>query len=245
VVIQGIIGNDIIGNSWWTKDKGLPTKAAHMCYIFGNVAVTAGVARHFPKGDVTSKHSIDIERPSNVQLDLWIDQILKILPDVLWSSTLSNLSAIDMWSDVDEYVRSGIQLAFTATWETLDQNFSRDRSQIVLHRDLPFVHASVKPERVYLWLILNMSFALSGILHIILQRQSSRPPVIDTAAVVITTDVSRLLDDERVEKSDWRNMSYVTKEDVSGPGKGAERKRRILLKLESSGDGFAVARKDQ
>lgn len=223
----------------------MPTKAAHMCYIFGKIAVTAGVARNFPEGDVTSKHSIDIERPNNLQPDQWIDQTLKILPDVLWSSTLSNISATDMWKDVDEYVRSEIQLAFTATWETLDQNFSRDRPQIVLHRDLPFVHASVKLERVYLWLILNMSFTISGILHIILQRQSFRPSVIDTAAVAITTDVSRLLDDERVKKLDWRNMSYVTKEDISDSGNGVERKRRILLKLESSGDGFAVARKDQ
>jgi hypothetical protein len=98
-------------------------------------------------------------------------------------------------------------------------------------------------ERVCLWFLLNILFTIAGILHILLQRQSSRPPIIDTAAVAITTDASRLLDDEKVKDLKWRNMSYVTSEDVFGPKEGSG--EMILLKLEQDGDGFSLVKKDQ
>jgi hypothetical protein len=85
-------------------------------------------------------------------------------------------------------------------------------------------------------------FTTASILHIFLQRQSSRPTIIDTAAVAITTDASRLLNDETVAGLNWRNMSYVTKEDVVGDGLEPE---RILLKLERNGDAITLAKKQQ
>jgi hypothetical protein len=67
---------------------------------------------------------------------------------------------------------------------------------IILQHPVNLVRASVKADKVYAWLALNMLFTIGGSLHIILQWQSTRSVVIDTVAVAIKMDASRLLDNK-------------------------------------------------
>jgi hypothetical protein len=103
----------------------------------------------------------------------------------------------------------------------------------------------VKISRVWVWFALNLVFTISGILHLVLQRESSRPVVIDTAAVALTTDVSHLLEDAKIGKAlKWKSMSYLTKKDAFGENPNdLQARERILLKLDRRDDGFVLAKK--
>jgi hypothetical protein len=68
--------------------------------------------------------------------------------------------------------------------------------------------------------------------------------VIDTAAVALTTDVSKLLNDKDIKKLNWRNMSYITKHDTIAYDEHNQPAERILLKLERGENGFVLARKN-
>lgn len=71
-----------------------------------------------------------------------------------------------------------------------------------------------------------------------LQINCNRPVVIDTAAVAITTDASKLYGEKSMGKElEWKNMAYVTKVDAFGKNKKSE--DRIYLKLE---DGALIGR---
>lgn len=126
------------------------------------------------------------------------------------------------------------------TWDVLDGSFSTAESIDMI----PGLKASVIPTRLYSWLALNLLFTVSGILHIILQQSSSRPVVIDTAAVALTTDVLKLLNDNDIKNLNWRNMSYITKHDTITYDEHKKSAERILLKLESGDNGFVLARKN-
>ncbi|KAI5791286.1 hypothetical protein FPQ18DRAFT_409307 [Pyronema domesticum] len=227
------------------------------CYTTGKVHITAGVMRNVTGGNVLSRTSADIERPDSkdFEADRWVQQAFDLLPDVLAKIGATNLtaystSATPLWNNMDAYMKSIIQMAYTATWIVMDQTFRENTSPLVYKKEITLVQAHVKVERVWIWFGINLLFTLSGVLHMVLQQSSSRPVVIDTAAVAITTDISRLLDDEGVGKElGWKNMSYVTKEDVFGAKRELEypnlqARERILLKLEEQEDGFVVTRKD-
>jgi hypothetical protein len=152
---------------------------------------------------------------------------------------MANISVVNRWNNVDSYTKYTIQVAYTAAWEVLDQDLGGPRLEVRKKRSETILRASIKKERVYVWLALNVLFTTAGVLHIILQQRNSRPVVIDTAAVAITTDASRLLA-KTVDRLRWRSLSYVTKEDVCGFREdGSRPEERILLKLERHGDGFS------
>jgi hypothetical protein len=192
-----------------------------------------------PGGKATSSHTVDIELPKTLSPDKWVNQTLKLLPDVLWSMGMANISVVNRWNNVDSYTKYTIQVAYTAAWEVLDQDLGEPRLEVGKKRPETILRASIKKERVYVWLALNVLFTTAGVLHIILQQRNSRPVVIDTAAVAITTDASRLLA-KTVDRLRWRSLSYVTKEDVCGFREdGSRPEERILLQLERHGDGFS------
>ncbi|KAI5800777.1 hypothetical protein FPQ18DRAFT_301402 [Pyronema domesticum] len=111
---------------------------------------------------------------------------------------------------------------------------------VIPKQGIALMKATVRRERVVIWTGLNVVFTIAGLLQIWLQRRSSRPVIIDTAAVALTTDVTPLLQDPWVESLRWRNMSYLTKEDVYGDGPIPH---RMWLKLDRYKDGFALAKK--
>lgn len=99
--------------------------------------------------------------------------------------------------------------------------------------------ATVNKARVYTWLALNVLYTIPSLIHIFFESRNPRPTIVDTAAVAVTTDVSKLVADKDVAELKWRNMSYVTKEDAFGLRKD----NRILLKLQLQGSGFGLENK--
>jgi hypothetical protein len=67
---------------------------------------------------------------------------------------------------------------------------------------------------------------------------------VDIAAAALVTDASKLLADKDVEELQWRNLSYVTKEDAFEHDKFKRPTRRIFLKLRRGKDGFELDRKN-
>jgi hypothetical protein len=131
--------------------------------------------------------------------------------------TAYSISATPLWNNMDAYMKSIIQMVYIATWIAMDQTFRESTSLLIYKKEVTLIQAHVKAKRVWIWFGINLLFTLSGLLYMVLQQTSSWPVVIDTAAIVITTDISRLLDDEDIEKElGWRNISYVTKEDAFG-----------------------------
>jgi hypothetical protein len=59
---------DLLDAEVWLMDR---------CYMFGKINIVAGVARKAAGGNVTSKHTIDIIRPKDLQPDQWVDQTFK------------------------------------------------------------------------------------------------------------------------------------------------------------------------
>lgn len=149
---------------------------------------------------------------------------------------------------MDEYVKSSIAYAFIGAWEAIRHlmlaNFREDHDGDCYQITVSGLQANIKTSRVYIWLAFNLMFTLFGILHIILQSRSSHPVVIDTAAVALTTDVSKLLDDDDVKKLKWKNICFVTNRDASTYDERNKPTERILLKLERGENGFALARKN-
>jgi hypothetical protein len=109
------------------------------CYAFGKINVTAGVARRILGGNVSSKHTVDTPRPNNLEPNMWANQALKMLPDILWRMGSYNLSAVPRYNNLDNYIKSSIQIAYTAAWAYSDQHFGPQRPQIVLKRSVPLV----------------------------------------------------------------------------------------------------------
>lgn len=178
---------------------------------------------------------------------MWTDQVFKLLPDVLSRMGDPRTPELPL-ADVDLFLKSTIQIAFTATWAAMDQKFNTANSiseiAVWKKQEVSLVRASVQKERVWIWFALNLLFTLSGILHLILQQNSSRPVAIDTTSVAIMTDASQLLNDEKVGKRlGWKNMSYMTKEDAFAEAENNMAGKRILMKMETRNDRFVVVEK--
>jgi hypothetical protein len=150
-----------------------------------------------------------------------------------------NLYQNRFYSDVQDFFTASMRLAYLATWVTLNDAFNRTGYHKVQYqnatgpysvRTMPVMWARVKRERVYAWLGLNMLLTLSGIIHLWFERKGSRTTIADTAAALIT-DASSLLEDTDIAPLNWRNMSYLTKEDVFVKGNDAASYGRILLQL--------------
>jgi len=204
------------------QDQGSP------CFIAGEIDIVAGVMKS-AQGTAINTMVADVKRRDNLDEDPWVNEALVLLPDVMNMLGLINMTTtIERWRHTDNYVKSAIQYAYSATWDAMDQKFNPNDHQVSILTPIQIVVASVRPERVYAWLAINLLFTISGVLQWLLQQKCERPVVIDTAAVAITTDASQLLTKESKGKElGWRSMSYVTKPDAFDDG-GA----RIGLQLE-------------
>jgi hypothetical protein len=175
------------------------------------------------------------------------DPTMSVLPNLTQAMTGMNMTNIPRWDNLNKYVKSVISVTFSMGWHSMHGRLSVPQSPAA---DLPLVfvaclQANINKPRLFIWLSLNLLFTFTGILHFLLQRKSSRPVIIDTAAAAaLTTDVSKLLNDEGVRKLNWGKMSYLTKEDSFTAGEKGGSKDRILLKPERGESGFVLARKN-
>jgi hypothetical protein len=216
-----------------------------ICYIAGTITIHAGVMRNALVRKNPPKRLVDILRAKNLEPDRWVLPAFDTLPLLVEATTRMNTTHVRSgWNTTDEYVRSVLHTAYSVAWETFDTSLSPLIERISIPVSALEVKISQTP--LFLWLFTNLLFPLSGVLHIILQSTCSRPVIIDTATVALTTDVSKLLADPDVKKLQWRNMSYVTKQDAfmdTDQPKTAD-SGTILLKLGRGEDWFLLKRKN-
>lgn len=246
--VPGWGSDDMKGSAFFTAANGrMDTK----CITLGKIEIMAGVMKGVGGGELVNTPDIpnmpksnlyDVKRSPQLDPDNWVNQTLSLLPDVLYeiSTNNFNLYQLGFYSDVQDFFTASIRLAYSATWVILNDAFNRTGYHNVQCqnatgpysiRSMPIMWARVKTERVYAWLGLNMLLTLSGIINLWFERKGSRTTIVDNAAVALTTDASSLLKDKDVAALNWRNMSYLKKEDVFVKGKDADLDGRILLKL--------------
>ncbi|KAI5786040.1 hypothetical protein FPQ18DRAFT_308962 [Pyronema domesticum] len=127
-------------------------------------------------------------------------------------STFGHMYRVDL-STLNDRIKYVVQMAFILAHNQLSKEFDRRNlladpiaaescdlsvlgragcpislAKIKFRNKIWAVNATVNPMKVYLWLAANLLFTESAILHFILQATSTRPVVIDPAAVAITTD---------------------------------------------------------
>ncbi|KAI5800464.1 hypothetical protein FPQ18DRAFT_301090 [Pyronema domesticum] len=222
------------------------------CYIAGKVNIQAGVMRRVDNGRIHPNWTLvsNVKRDvTKFEPDRWVNETMYLLPYLLHLISTANDVYRPQATNLEGYIKNVVQNAYSAIWVVLDATLNLnpdkyDPGKSTFMSDITFMmRARIKKQRLYAWLALNLLFTISGILHLLLERLSSRPIIVDTAAAALTTDVSRLLADPQIAKLKWRNMSYVTKEDVFGSEKELCSDNRIRLKLERLGDGFGLSRK--
>ncbi|KAI5813976.1 hypothetical protein BZA77DRAFT_372817 [Pyronema omphalodes] len=214
------------------------------CYIAGSMTIHAGVIRNALPRQTPPKEIVNLLPAKSLEPDRWVSLAMHTAFSVLLHNTWTDKRYFQSgWNTTDDYVRSLLQTSYSVAWEIFDYSFSSDASDYV---PVDALSIRINQTLIFLWLFTNLLFTLSGVLHIILQSTCSHPVIIDPAAVALTTDVSKLLADPDVEKLQWRNMSYVTKKDVSVDTDRSRRadSGRILLKLERGEDGFFLKRKN-
>jgi hypothetical protein len=223
------------------------------CFVAGKLHINAGIIidsipraqniTYYPSANSPLAYYFDIERTGGIRPDRLVIPTLTILPKVLTTIGLKNTTQIPLWNNLDKYIKSIINIAYCATWDSWSwMIYSRsDKQRPII--EIPFLEGTVNKTRVFSWLVFNLLFTASGILDIILQSTSSRPVIIDTAAVALTTAMSALRQDEDVAQLNWRNMSSVSRKDAFTFDEKKKPVERILLKLEKGEEGFVLARK--
>ncbi|CCX30360.1 Similar to predicted protein [Nectria haematococca mpVI 77-13-4]; acc. no. XP_003042551 [Pyronema omphalodes CBS 100304] len=218
----------------------------------GKVNIQADVMRRVDNGRIHPNWTLvsNVKRDvTKFEPDRWVNETMYLLPYLLHLISTANDVYRPQATNLEGYIKNVVQNAYSAIWVVLDATLNLnpdkyDPGKSTFMSDITFMmRARIKKQRLYAWLALNLLFTISGILHLLLERLSSRPIIVDTAAAALTTDVSRLLADPQIAKLKWRNMSYVTKEDVFGSEKELCSDNRIRLKLERLGDGFGLSRK--
>jgi hypothetical protein len=106
------------------------------CYVIGKVRITAGVIRNSPGTRILSKTSSEIRFNSSKQFepDRWVEQAFQLLPDVLSKIGDVNITAAPRWDNLDGYIKSTIQTAYTATWTAMDQKFRKTDPQLTIYK---------------------------------------------------------------------------------------------------------------
>jgi hypothetical protein len=231
--------------SYYGADKPIDGSS---CYLIGQVNINAG-GMYIPTSEAKSLsyQGIGTERRQDLQPNRWLIPALSLMKDFLKSQ--GKIIDVSQGGTLDDHVKYNIAFAVLVAWTYVSHNMLRrplpDGNDFVYPVPLSSLRANIKTSRIYIWLALNLMFTLSGILHIILQSRSSRPVVIDTATVALTTDVSKLLlNDNDIKKLHWNNMSYVTNQDASTYDERNKPAERILLKLERGENGFTLTRKN-
>jgi hypothetical protein len=222
------------------------------CYIAGKVNIQAEIMRGVGNGRIHPNWTLvsNVKRDvTKFEPDRWVNETMYLLPHFLHFISTTNDVYRPQTTDLEGYIKNVVQNAYSAIWAVLDATLNltpdkHDPGKSAFISGITFMmRVRIKKQRLYAWLALNLLFTISGILHLLFERLSSRPIIVDTTAAALTSDVSRLLADPHIAKLKWRNMSYVTKEDVFGSEKELRLDNRIRLKRERLGDGFGLSRK--
>ncbi|KFY87313.1 hypothetical protein V498_07229 [Pseudogymnoascus sp. VKM F-4517 (FW-2822)] len=143
------------------------------CFISGTINMTAGVVRKRGARYISSR-VVDSEDPwsvDDIQSDRWVEEAIRLLPDVMAFVSQLNASSMPTWNNVDDYVASLVQLSFMGAWSALSR--TNDASNILLTANPAILRsqAVVSGDRASAWLGAMLLIPVSAIIITYLQRR--------------------------------------------------------------------------
>jgi hypothetical protein len=172
------------------------------CYLAANVKLSAGTFQG-QTCSLVSRQTIDCQHPSSqLQInnrDSLNPTIMSMLPEVMASIALQNISQATTWNNLEGYLAGSYSLAYRAIWSTLNDHWQTESSQSEAKPPLAITRASVSRTRIYVWAMLHALIQLAGVLVMAVQTKCSMPAVRNFPLACLLTDSSRVLDDPALE----------------------------------------------
>jgi hypothetical protein len=211
------------------------------CFLFARINYTAGVLTctncpivldSIVEADSSTSNSTS---PWTAEPDAMVEQAIALMPEVLFYMKIGNSSNIPLWHNLDGYTRGMLSVAYQASWNSLTTDFQANDTTTVLSPQYPVLVASITRWRVLLWLLLNASLTVSGVILAVLQISCQAKTIQNPPLSALMIDTSAVLQEDR---NGLCNAAYADKRDAHlrlrlvVPGRTAETYGHPFLKVE-------------
>jgi len=167
--------------------------------------------------------------------DTMVEQAIALMPEVLFYMKIGNSSNIPLWHNLDGYTRGMLTVAYQASWNALITDFQANDTTTVLSPQYPVLVASITRWRILVWLLLNVSLTVSGVILSVLQRSCQAKTIQNPPLTALMIDTSAVL---REDRNGLCNTVDVDKRDANlrlrlvVPGRTAGTYRHPFLQVE-------------
>lgn len=208
------VGPSIFGDTeMMAKIKGAivtENGASESCFLTGLVTFTAGITRS-PEAKYIAERVIESEPEGPLLHDPWVDEALRLLPDVMPRVSQTNASGLATWGDIEGYLERLIRISYMAAWDALAVMMNTEPLNLTAHEHASRLKGVVSRRRVYAWYAAQMLVLISGAMFGSLQMVRNRPAIIDGGAAALMVDSTQVLDEHELD--DLTRLSYATHED--------------------------------
>ncbi|KAF4459944.1 hypothetical protein FALBO_13290 [Fusarium albosuccineum] len=162
------------------------------CYISATLHITAGMIKPDRAEYATSQHiEAKGEYRGKIMPSLWSREALYRLPDLSIATTITNVSHIPTWDNLEGYVKIVTTMAYSASWGQLSNFYqSPESSDLEVEERIGAQQAQVDKVRALIWLGFNLLFTLSGIFLMAYQVFVGNPMVIEGPVEALLTPIS-------------------------------------------------------
>ncbi|KAF2489677.1 hypothetical protein BU16DRAFT_622318 [Lophium mytilinum] len=173
------------------------TWAANYCYIVANASILAG--KHNATDCIASPDgSIDryatCTTTARVPEDDWLTCLsLDYMSEVMKYTVMQKFTQPYLNRDITQYTSGMLTLGYHAAWSGLMKNLGNDTESASFRRAESVVQSQIARAKLYGWLGMNMTLALSAVLVYIAQRSSATKTVRDTAIAAMTMDLTEVM----------------------------------------------------
>ncbi|KAH8587225.1 hypothetical protein B0O99DRAFT_527129 [Bisporella sp. PMI_857] len=140
-----------------------------LCYATGKINFTAGVIKSSLSTYITSRvvESQDAVEDLAWQSDVYTQEALWMLPDLMAMAAIMNSSSIPTFDNLDNYAATLLRYSYLAAWDTLTSIYGLGGAgsvDLVATTREPRIQATVSYARVFAWLGINLLTTVSAIL---------------------------------------------------------------------------------
>ncbi|KAF5003090.1 hypothetical protein FDECE_10349 [Fusarium decemcellulare] len=162
------------------------------CCISATLHITAGMIKPDRAEYATSQHiEAKGEYRGKIMPSLWSREALYRLPDLSITTTITNVSHIPTWDNLEGYVKIVTTMAYSASWGQLSNFYqSPESNDLEVEERIGVQQAQVDKTRALIWLGFNLFFTLSGFLLMGYQVFVGNPMVIEGPVEALLTPIS-------------------------------------------------------
>ena len=164
------------------------------CYIYGRVTYVAGAAE-CKDCRVSSWNTVQNDTNLTVSPSVATMQALGMMPSVAGMMATQNASLPRAFNNLDGYVTDLLIRSYATSWSILMEGMSSSRNVLVTNVRIavPTSRANVLWWRIWLWLLLNVMFTLSGLLFLVIQSRCSQPMIGSPSMAAFLLDTTEVL----------------------------------------------------